>query len=184
MENVILTRNVFIASAFQEIMKEYKHKNICIVDIDSYHSLRELLQVMKDANLHQEQKIYFLKGVGVFSQILISITSLHVLDSLSRMKKAIRTARAPNYAFAVKYIDSYMKLSMMTHKEKLIAHDILNYRGLPSMARAMKLNHKTLYSRVQKIAVKLNLRDTTQVRKFILFEMAAGNITRQITHNI
>ncbi|MCK7310401.1 hypothetical protein [Enterobacter quasiroggenkampii] len=175
MKNIILTRNVFICHAFQEILNEYKCKDICVVDIDSYHSLHELLQVMKDANLYRDQKVYFLKGISVLSKILVSITAFHVLDSLLRLKKVIRTARVPNYAFAVKYIRSYTKLSMMTDKEKLIAQKLLNYRDVTSMARAMKLNHKTLYSRVRIMAIKLNLRDVGQMRKFICCEMAAIN---------
>ncbi|HHA2302545.1 hypothetical protein I4P06_21395 [Enterobacter asburiae] len=174
MKNIILTRNVFICHAFQEILNEYKCKDICVVDIDSYYSLYELLNVMKDANLHREQKIYFLKGTGILSKMLISITAFHVLDSLLRLKKVIRTARVPNYAFAVKYIRSYAKLSMLTHKEKLIANEILKHRDVPSMARAMNLNHKTLYSRVRIMAIKLNLRDVGQMRKFICCEMAAA----------
>lgn len=173
MENVILTRNVFIGHAFREILTEYRCKNICVVDIDSYHSLHEILQVMKSANLNQEHKLFFLRGTSVYSELLASISAFHVLDSLSHLKKVIRVSRVPNYAFAVKYIRSCMKLSMMTHKEKLIADEILNHRNVQSMARAMKLNDKTLYSRVRIMAVKLNLRDIGQVRQFIYCEKRA-----------
>lgn len=170
MENIILTRNVFITHAFQEMLKVYKCKNICVVDIDSYHSLLELLQVMNDADLHHEQKVYFLKGTSLFSQILASITAFHVHDSLSHLKKSIQTSKVPNYAFAVEYILSYRMLSMMTYKEKMIAHEILNYTNVPSMACGMKINYKTLYARVRRIAVKLNLRDIKQMRKFFISE--------------
>lgn len=58
MDNVILTRNVFIAHAFRKVLTKYRCKNICVVDIDSYHSLHEILQVMKNANLNQDHKLF------------------------------------------------------------------------------------------------------------------------------
>lgn len=178
MKNVILSRNVFILVAFQEILTECNCKNTCIVDIDSYHSLHEILQVMMSLNLKQDHKLFFLKGNSVISKILVSITGLHILDSLSRLREVILTGRAPNYAFVVKYILSYKKLSMMTHKEKQIAQDLVKYRDIPSMASAVNTNRKTIYSRLRVMTIKLKLRDIAQVRQFIFAEMLAVNKTQ------
>jgi len=178
MENVILTRNVFIASAFREILHECRCKNTCVVDIDSYHSLREVLRVIKDADLNQNQRMFIIKGISVFSQTLTSIAAVNILDSLSHIKHVFLKGRVPNYAFVVKYIREHSKLSMMTHKEKELAYALMKYNDVSSMSHAMNSNHKTMYSRMRVMAMKLNLRDIAQVRKFILFEMAAGNVTR------
>lgn len=177
MDNTILTRNVFIAAAFQQIMDEYRCENICIVDIDSYRSLNEVLQVMKGANLNLNQQVYFLKGISIFSKILVSITAFHVLDSPLHIKRVILAGRAPRYAVVAKYIRTYRKLSMMTHKEKQIAQALVRYQDVSSMAHALNANHKTIYSRVRVMAIKLNLRNIGQVRKFIISEAASARGT-------
>lgn len=179
MENIILTRNVFILRAFREMLSECECecececKNICIVDLDSCRSLHELLHVIKNANLNSKHKLFFIKGVSIFSKMLASITAFSVRDSLAHQKKVILAGRAPNYAFVAKYIRSYKNMSLMTHRENLIAQGLLKYRDVPSMARALNLNHKTIYSRVRAMTIKLNLRDIGQLRQFIFSEMVS-----------
>ena len=170
MENIILTRNVFIAAAFQQILNECHCKNVCIVDTDSYRSLNELMQIMRGANLNPNQKMYILKGISIFSNMLVSIAAFHVLDSPQDIKRVILRGRAPKYAVVAKYIRSYRQLSMMSHKEKQVAFALVKYRDVPSMARALNANHKTIYARVRIMAIKLNLRNISQLRSFIFAE--------------
>lgn len=173
MENIILSKNAFITCAFQQIFNECGCKSVCIVDIDSYGSLNELVCNMKREGVSINQKVYFLKGSSVLSKMLVSITAFHVIDSLSHIRKVILTGIAPSYVFVGKYIHRFRELSMLTHKEKQIVYALVNYKDVPSIARAMNANHKTIYSRVRKIAIKLNLRDIGQVRKFIFSEITA-----------
>ncbi|MDA8491790.1 helix-turn-helix transcriptional regulator [Kluyvera sp. Awk 3] len=171
MENIILSKNAFITCAFRQIFKECDCKDVCVVDIDSYGSLNELLNNMKKGKLSVNQKVYFLKGNSVLSNMLVSITAFHVLDSLAHIRKVILTGIAPCYVFVGRYINGLRELSVLTHREKQIVYALVNYKDVSSIARAMNANHKTIYSRVRKIAIKLNLRDIGQVRKFIFSEI-------------
>lgn len=175
MGNTILTRNVFVEIALQELLNTCSCKNICVVDIDSYHSLTELLQAMQDSGLKPDQKIYLLNGVSVYSKMLTPVAAFHLCDSPAHIKDVMVKEKTCDYAYVTKHIMRFRGLSMMTLKEKKIAYALVAYKDVPSMARAMDSNHKTIYSRVRIMADKLNLRDIGQVRKFILSEVSAAN---------
>jgi len=71
MRHRIFTKNNYIKIAFIHLLREiFPKTHACIVDIDSYTSLSELLDEIDGIELKANQYIYILKGINVHSKVL------------------------------------------------------------------------------------------------------------------
>lgn len=167
----ILSKNTYIKLAFRYVLKkcDFNYK-ICIVDIDSFYSFGELLDVIEYMDI--EQNVFLMKGISVHSKVLAPITAFDRDDGLSEILCCIKNGRSMTWTDIEDYIARVLELSMMTEKEKKIAIAVAQYSNISAVATFLNANNKTVYSRVGVIARKLNLQHVTEVRQFIGIEIA------------
>lgn len=172
MRHRILTKNNYIKFAFRNLLREICFERYtCIVDIDSYSSLSELLDEIDGVELRVNQRIYILKGTSVHSKILSSLATFGRDDCLDDIKQLLRTGRTISWPDFKQHLIMFLELSMMSKKERKIAWELYQHSDISSVAELVNIKNKTIYSYIATIARKLNLRHLNEVRMFIASEM-------------
>jgi DNA-binding CsgD family transcriptional regulator len=143
----------------------------CIVDIDSYTSLSELLEELDSVHLKDNQSIYILKGINIHSKVLGPLASFGLDDCLDAIKQLLLTANTIDWLDLKRHLIWTLEFSMMSKKEKQIAWAVSQHPNVSTVAKIAKVNNKTIYSYIAIVARKLNLRHLNEVRAFINSEI-------------
>lgn len=172
MRHRIFTKNNYIKVAFIHLLKEiYPKTHVCIVDIDSYISLSELLDEIDGIELRVNQYIYILKGMNVQSKVLSPLATFGRDDSLDDIKHSLKTEDPIAWPDLKRHLIMMLELSMMSKKDKQIAWAVSQHPDISRVAKLTNVNNKTIYSRIAIIARQLNLKSLHEVRLFITSEI-------------
>lgn len=172
MRHRICTKNNYIKIAFIHLLREiYPKTHVCIVDIDSYTSLSELLDEIDGIDLKANQYIYILKGMNIHSKVLSPLATFGRDDSLDDIKYLLKFGDPTAWPNLKRHLIMMLELSMMSNKEKQIARALAQHTDVLSVAKLANVNNKTIYNRISIIAGKLNLRHLNEVRMFVSSEI-------------
>ncbi len=172
MRHRIFTKNNYIKIAFFHLLREiFPETHACIVDIDSYTSLSELLDEIDGIELKANQYIYILKGINVHSKVLDSLATFGRDDRLDDIKQLLKFGEPIHWPNLKQHLIMMTELSLLSRKDKEIAWAVAQYNDLSSVAKLANVNNKTIYTRIAIIARKLNLRHLNEVRRFVASEI-------------
>lgn len=163
-----MTKNTYLRFAFLNLIENQAIIRKClIVDIDSYSSLSEMISELD--SIYDDYIIcYMIKGAGLNSKILSRFTSLSIKTPLSEISQLFNKQTGMYKYIIVNEILNCISLAALTKEEKQSVKIISKARNIPSTAKILNLNPKTVGSRVRSAMIKLNLRNVNELRKFII----------------
>jgi len=172
MRHRIFTKNNYIKIAFIHLLREiFPKTHACIVDIDSYTSLSEILDEIDGIELKANQYIYLLKGINVHSKVLSPLATFGRDDNLTDIIHLLKNGEPIDWSDLKQHLIMMSELSVLSRKDKEIAWSVAQHTDVSSIAKLANVNNKTIYTRIAIIARKLNLRHLNEVRTFVASEI-------------
>lgn len=165
MSLIIHTKNNFLRIAFSALYDELcTSENICIIDLTSFFSLKELQQALKENLKLINCRVILLGGKNICSKILYPLRAHSLNSSVNILKKSMLGGY--KLSVVIGRINECRMLKKLTKGERLLAQALCWDISVKNIAKALGVSEKIVYSQTSNAAMKLNL---TTGREFIFF---------------
>lgn len=175
MGHKIFTKNIYINHSLNFIFRGYRNeRNLCILDIDSFHSFSSLLQTLENSHLKDCQEITLIKGSGIHSRVLSPLATFSYDERIREIISCLGQTPPPQcqWGHIRKHLTMLQRWSIMRPDEMDIIRLIIKSPDIATIASALNSNTKSIYSKVRVIARKLNLRNINDIRRLVIAESA------------
>ncbi|EHF4936941.1 hypothetical protein CF635_003550 [Enterobacter hormaechei] len=155
-------------------------KSVCIVDLESFTSIRMLIERIKAYG--DKFSFVFISGKGIISSMLEKLAAATKKTTAEDFSKIIRKNNKIPYGSAISYLKSIKHLSMLTRREKNSVYGVLVHSTLSGAASFIGVTPRINYQRTENIARKLNLKSSMHVHYFMNSEFTIDDIRKMIYH--
>lgn len=140
--------------------------NIGIIDISSFNSLNELIHAIHPLyTTNEPYRVILLGGQDMYSRILHPLGVKPMKASINSLIVAMKTGVPP--LSLLEFITECRSLTALTSKELSSACSLRGEKSLIRAARRLRVNEKTFYNQIGKVATKLNLRSGKDLLIFL-----------------
>lgn len=156
-------------------------KSVCIVDLESFTSIRMLIERIKAYG--DKFSFVFISGKGMISSMLekmAAATKKTTAEDFSII--IIKKHNKIPYSSVISYLKSIKHLSMLTPREKKSVYGVLVHSTLSGAASFIGVTPRINYQRTENIARKLNLKSSMHVHYFMNSEFSIDDIRKMIYH--
>lgn len=153
-------------------------QSVCIVDLESFSSIRMLLERIE---VHGDTfSFVFISGKGIFSGVLGKLAAATKKTTVQEFSLIIRKHNKLPYSSVISYLKSIKHLSMLTRREKITVYGVLIHSTLTGAANFIGITPQINYYRTMSIARKLNLKSSMHVQYFMNSEFTADDIRKTL----
>ncbi|EPS0499544.1 hypothetical protein ACVADT_001630 [Escherichia coli] len=183
MKHQVETQDYYLRVALEHILlMPANEKNICIIDLASFHTLSEINACIKP---HKDNYRYFLIGdEGIYSRILKSLVSLDRKMSLMEYRKIIQHYPSINFDTLSRSLEQHLNMEGFTHKENSTVYSLLIHDSFISAAKHIGINPKSFYQRVDFLGKKLNLSNSLQTQLYFRREFLPDSVQHRINEQV
>lgn len=166
---------------FESPLPQYKkllrQKHLCIIDLSSFHSLREVFfRVIEKKRM---TKFVFIGDNRILSKILSSFVYADTRSNIDDILSCLLT-RWVSYDEVVKYIAEHLELSFLTYHDLMTIYGLVTNERVSDAARISGCKAKLYYQRVNKLTKRLNLQSGCHTHFFYWSEFSAAYVKSKL----
>ncbi|WP_148873110.1 hypothetical protein [Serratia marcescens] len=171
MSHLILTKDIYLYSALSALLLPLSvNRKICIIDIESYRSLRMIYRLLSRDNLINEHRVIFIGGANVSSKVLEPLVTVYRKSGFTEFYRQLTEGRTCSLESSLNHIEKCLNLHMLTRRERRVLYAIRDANDTRAAAKMSYLSTSTFYAYSRRIGEKLNLKSILHVRQFIFSE--------------
>ncbi|MBB1202050.1 hypothetical protein EGM70_17365 [Enterobacteriaceae bacterium 89] len=171
MSHFILSDDIFLSTAVANIIRRIPvNRPLCIIDIASFSSLRDINNAMNKTGVTEQYRFIFIGGSCVLSKVLKPLVTLGRNASLAEFSAKVKNRKASTLLTVLMHFDRYRRLRMLTPLQRLTVYGLMHHADIALAASFIRISQKTVYSCTRQIGIKLNLSSTLHVKQFLYAE--------------
>lgn len=180
MKHLIFSSNSYLKLAFRCLLNDIpSNEAYCIVFVDEFRTLRQLIQFLKEMKVGNKHRVYLLTGNGINSHLLSPVAAFDLQEPLNVMYNYLRYQCRCSCEDILEHINALYVLSMLNARERQIIFALKTHSNIVSVARRLGLDCKTVYSRARSANKKLGLSGLTELILFARNEFSSVPAERQ-----
>lgn len=175
----IETRNYYLRIALENIiLKTRNESDLCIIDLSSFYSLREIIQCVNENNI--VERFILISDEGVNSRLLASQTSLRSKMAVGKYHEVIQHCPGVTREMLMHSLNQNKNMEAFSHKEVTTIYSLLLHDSMINAAGFIGIKPKVFYQRVDKLVKKLNMANRLQAQHFLRREFCKDTIRKKI----
>lgn len=180
MSLIVLSKNNFLNIAISNIYEEsfYNESNVCVIDLESFGSLREIFYELQRNKLSNDSSILLLGDRCLCSRMLSPLKVMSLSSPVKTIK--LNIFRGCSLDELLNLITLNLTLKRLTIRELVVANVLRTENSIKHAALKKSLNSKDIYNKAALAAVKLNLRSIKDFRFFLNKEFSSDCINQII----
>lgn len=175
----IETHNHYLRVAVEKLFPHNRLvQDTCIIDLSSCHSMQAILQCVRRNS--DVDRFIFIGNGGMHSRALQSLISVESHASRLHYYEKLRYCPGVSYGCAMEVLLEHRSMSNYSHQDKTTVYSLLLRDSMQDAARYIGISSKQFYSRVERLAKKLNLRSGVQTHQFFRQEFHPEDVRARI----
>ncbi|MFP2238518.1 hypothetical protein ACLEX4_08270 [Pseudescherichia vulneris] len=179
MSLIVLSGDILFSRGVEALasMNEQDNAQLCIIDIESFSSLREVkYRILNE--LTTDYRLLFIKGRDMLSKVLSPLVSIPRWASVTEYSRHISEGKGYTLEQALTVVTNYRELRTLTALEIRAVCALRGQNSIPAVSPFLHCSTKAAYQRVTTIARKMNLGYGTQFQYFLHREYTLEELQR------